>query len=280
MPLTLNPPPPTPIEPVTEVLHGVPVTDPYRWLEDQNSPRTRKWLDEQTVYTRAYLDAIPGRDRIRKRVEELLAVEVVSEPWKVGERYFYLKRLAYQQQPAIMMRDGHSGDEVVLVDPSERGGGTATSVNILNVSKDGNVLAYGVRQGGQYSQVVEFFGVDRMEVLPDRLPPGFVYGLVFSANGRSFYYSHEIVNCRHPNYRAVYRHEFNSPQEDSEIFVAGEDRKLHLALFGSANGRYLWYLAIQAGDSRRFRLYIQDLVHDKQPSKILENTGSGISASH
>src|SRR3982074_545055 len=72
MPLVLEQPPFTPVEPITEVLHGVEITDPYRWLEDQNSPRTRKWIDEQTAYTRAYLDGIPGRDRIRKRVEELL----------------------------------------------------------------------------------------------------------------------------------------------------------------------------------------------------------------
>src|SRR6266404_2037320 len=121
MPLTLNPPPPTPVEPVTEVLHGVPITDPYRWLEDQNSPRTRKWLKEQTAYTRAYLDAIPGRERIGKRIEQLLAVEVVSEPWKVGDRYFYLKRKPYQEQPVITMREGNSEEEIVLVDPAERG---------------------------------------------------------------------------------------------------------------------------------------------------------------
>src|SRR5260370_41663462 len=103
MSLVLSPPPTTPVEPVTEVLHGVPITDPYRWLEDQNSPRTRKWLEEQTAYTHAYLDAIPGRERIRKRVEELLAVDMVSEPWKVRGRYFFLKRTARPEQPAIVM---------------------------------------------------------------------------------------------------------------------------------------------------------------------------------
>src|SRR5882762_10638636 len=87
------PPPATPIEPVTEVLHGVEITDPYRWLEDQNSPRTRKWIEEQTAYTRAYLDAIPGRDRIPNRVGELLAdKDVISDPWHIGNRYFFLKR--------------------------------------------------------------------------------------------------------------------------------------------------------------------------------------------
>jgi len=65
-------PPYSSVEPVTEVLHGVPVTDPYRWLEDQESPRTREWLAAQTQYARAYLDAIPGRERIRERIRDLL----------------------------------------------------------------------------------------------------------------------------------------------------------------------------------------------------------------
>src|SRR6266852_3175092 len=108
---TVCQPPPTAANPVTDILHGVEITDPYRWLEDQHSPRTRKWLEEQTAYARTYLDAIPGRDRIRNRVEELLSAEVVSEPWKVGNRYFYLKRTAGGQQPIIMMSEGGSGDE-------------------------------------------------------------------------------------------------------------------------------------------------------------------------
>src|SRR5579864_1134674 len=107
MPPAVAAPPPTPVEPVTEILHGVEVTDPYRWLEDQNSPRTRTWLDEQAAYARAYLNAIPGREQIKKRVRELMAFkEVVSEPWNVGDRYFFLKRQADREQPAIVMRDG------------------------------------------------------------------------------------------------------------------------------------------------------------------------------
>src|SRR5229473_887285 len=106
MAMILDLPPPTPSEPVTDILHGVAITDPYRWLEDQNSPRTRKWLEEQAVYTRAYLDAIPGRERIRKRVSEFLSIPPVAEPWNVGNRFFYLKRHEDKEQPAIVMRDG------------------------------------------------------------------------------------------------------------------------------------------------------------------------------
>src|SRR6267378_7372774 len=118
MPLTVNPAPATIIEPVTEMLHDVQITDPYRWLEDQNSSRTRRWLGEQTAYTESYLCAVPGRERIRQRIEELLAVEVVSEPWKVGNKNIFLKRKAYQEQPVIMMVGPNTAEEIVLVDPN------------------------------------------------------------------------------------------------------------------------------------------------------------------
>src|ERR1700689_4582275 len=94
-------PPFSSIEPVTELFHGVPVTDPYRWLEDQNSPQTRRWLEEQTRYTSSYLDRIPMRKRIHKRVRELLAVETYDYVQKAHNRYFFRKRLPDQEQACV-----------------------------------------------------------------------------------------------------------------------------------------------------------------------------------
>jgi prolyl oligopeptidase len=83
MGLVLESPPHTPVEPVTENFHGIEVIDPYRWLEDQDSERTRRWIKGQTDYARSYLDAIPGRERVQKRIAELLAVETADAPLKV-----------------------------------------------------------------------------------------------------------------------------------------------------------------------------------------------------
>jgi len=124
-------PPQTQVEPVTELLHGVTITDAYRWLEDQDSPVTRNWLEEQTNYTRAYLNSVQGRDRIRGRVSQLFDVEVISEPWKAGNRYFFVKRVRGQEQPVLMMREGSSATEVRLVDPNERTEGTGAAIGIL-----------------------------------------------------------------------------------------------------------------------------------------------------
>src|SRR5262245_6324657 len=126
MSYTADAPPLTPVEPVVDALHGITVVDPYRWLEDQDASRTRKWLDEQSAYTRAYFDSIVRRDVVRQRVNELLAIPPVTEIWHAGKHYFFLKRQEDREQPAIVMRDGLFGQETILVDPVLRTTGTTT----------------------------------------------------------------------------------------------------------------------------------------------------------
>lgn len=135
MPKLMMAPPFSPIEPVTDVLHGIPVTDPYRWLEDQDAPRTRQWLSAQGEYARSYLDSIPGRNRIRERIRELVDVETYDSIQKVGQRYFFRKRQPGQEQPCIYFRDGADGRDQLLIDPAARGTGPYTAVKPLRVSQ-------------------------------------------------------------------------------------------------------------------------------------------------
>jgi prolyl oligopeptidase len=271
MALTLSPLPPTSIEPVTEILHGVAITDHYRWLEDQDSPRTREWLETQTTYTRAYLDAIPGRDRIRKRVEKLLDVEVISEPWTVGGRYFYRKRVAGGQQPVIMMRKGERGEEIALVDPAQTDATGTTAVNILTTSSDGTLLAYSVRQGGEDFYEVKFIDVETQEHLSDRLARGFCRGLVLTEDRSGFYYTHEPISANYTSYRAVFYHAFGTSNlEDKEIFVGGSDPELQLVLLSSPSGRRLGYYKLFKTDPKRIDFAVQDISVGTPPHWIVE----------
>ena len=211
MPPAVIAPPPTPVEPITEILHGVEITDPYRWLEDQNSPRTRAWIEEQRAYARAYFDAIPGREQIKDRVRELISCkEGISEPWNVGDRYFFLKRQQHTEQPVIVMRNGLFGEETVLVDPAVRATGTSTAVSIVAISHDARFLAYSVRQGGTDHSALEILDLERNTALPDHLPEGFCTGFVFAPDGIGFYYSHRAVHDPRPNYKAAVWHRFGS----------------------------------------------------------------------
>jgi prolyl oligopeptidase len=254
-------PPPTPVEPVTEIVHGVKITDPYRWLEDQNSPRTRKWLDEQAAYTRAYFSTIPYREQIRTRVRELLAVkEVISEPWNIGDRYVFLKRQEGTEQPVIVVRDGLFGSETVLVDPAQRGSGNSIAVFIAAISHDGHFLAYSVRQGGTDHSSLEILDVERGTVLPDRLPEGFCTGFIFAPDDTGFYYSHRDLHDPHPNYRAAFWHRFGTERsQDQETFFAGEEPNLNLGILDSPEAKLLAYAICFTGKPPRTSVYLQEM---------------------
>ena len=229
----LNLPPVSEQERVTEILHGVAVTDPYRWLEDQDSPRTRVWIEEQTRYARSYLHEIPGRELIRRRIREFLAVETYDSLQKVGSRYFFRKRLPHQEQPCIYMREGADGEDQLLIDPLERGTGKYTAVKPLQVSPDGRLLLYEVKEGGERTGTFELLDIDTRKRLPDFLPRGYLRGFAFAPDGKSFYYVHEAIDAERPFYRAAYHHVLGTPfSDDQEIFFAGEDEKIrHWTIF-------------------------------------------------
>ena len=231
MPKLIEAPPQSPIDGVTDTLHGVTVTDPYRWLEDQESPQTRAWLRAQTDYARAYLDSIPGRERIRARVRELLDVETYDSVQKVGSRYFFRKRLPNQEQPCIFFREGPDGEDQLLIDPAERATGRYTAVKPLRVSHDGRLLLYEVKEGGERTGTFEFLDVQSRTTLTDVLPRGFLRGFAFAPDSRSFYYVHEGAGAKRPHYRAAYHHVLGTSfGDDQQIFFAGDNDKLRLQI--------------------------------------------------
>ncbi len=231
MHVRLTPPPISEQEPVTETMHGVSVTDSYRWLEDQNSPRTRTWIEEQTCYARGYLDTIPGRALIRERIREFLAVETYDSLQISGGSYFFRKRLPDQEQPSIYMREGPDGEDHLLIDPSERGTGKYTAVKPLRVSPDRRLLLYEVKEGGERTGTFELLEIETRKRLPDLLPRGYLRGFAFAPDGKSFYYVHEVPEAKRPFHRAAYHHVLGTPaSEDQELFFAGEDEKIRLGL--------------------------------------------------
>jgi len=258
MPELVSSPPFSPVEPVTEVLHGVTVSDPYRWLEEQDSPRTRAWIEEQRSYARACLDSFPGRDRIRQRIQEFLAVETYDSLQKSGSRYFFRKRFPDQEQPCIYMRQGISGEEHLLVDPAEHGPGKYTAVKPLRVSPDGRLLLFEVKEGGERTGTFKLLEIESRRILPDVLQRGYLRGFAFAPDGKSFYYVHEALNSTRPYYRSVYHHILGTDfSQDEEIFHAGESEKLRLSLV--SEGIRLGFLVYHFGAKTRTNFYLGTL---------------------
>ena len=155
------------------------MVDPYRWLEDQDSTETRSWIAAENSYTHEQLDGWPGRSLLEKRIAELKKVESIHSPLERNGRLFYRRRSAEQEQYVIYMRQGAEGKEQLLVDPNPMSADHSTNVDIADVSKDGEVLAYMIRKGGKDETEVHLLEVDTRHELPDVLPEGLYFDLSF-----------------------------------------------------------------------------------------------------
>lgn len=181
--------PDAPVRPVTETLHGVTLTDPYRWLEEDQAPETRRFVDEQMRLTRSLLDPRADRAAFRQRLTELQRVEKTDVPFVRNGRYFYTKRPAAATREAIYFRASAGSEEVLLVDPAVAAGGDLGSVQLMGVSGDGRWVAYGVRAGGADEQEVRFLNADSRQERGVKLTASRYLEVDLTADGGMVYYS-------------------------------------------------------------------------------------------
>jgi len=261
-------PPLSRVEPVTETLHGVSMSDPYRWLEDPDSPNTREWIREQRHYARAYLNNIAGREVIRERVRQFLAVDTFDSLEKHGSRYFFRKRRAGQEQFGIYVREGLNGTDDLLVDPLARGTGIHTSVRPLRVSPSGRLLLYEIKQGGERMGIFEILDIESRQVLPDILPRGYLRGFAFAPDDKSFCYVHEAAERKGPTVCAAYQHVLGSKVGgDRLVFLSGQGARMSLI----AGGEQLGFLVSTLGERTLTSFYLARFSSDEAPTPLITN---------
>lgn len=248
-------PPPTRAEDVKETIHGVVVSDPYRWLEDQNSPETRAWIDAQNACTQSALKDLPGSHAISKRLSELIKVDTINLPTARGGRYFYSKRAAGQDLFVLYMRRGAAGAEEVLVDPATLSADHTTSVNFQGFSEDGKLVAYGVRKGGEDEVSMHLIDTETRKELPDSLPRARLSGASFKSDNSGFYYS-KLTDA---GMRAYYHAIGTSAEQDKVIFGEGYGGDKILSVDVSENGRYLLLMVFYGSACEKSEAYFQDL---------------------
>jgi prolyl oligopeptidase len=259
-------PPPTRQDDTVETIHGVPVADPYRWLEDQNSPETRSWIDAQDRCTDAALDSEPGRAQITKRLTELMKVDSFGPPIERNGSYFFRKRRSDQDLFVIYKRNGLQGSDEVLVDPHAMSADHSTSVNLMDVSHDGSLAAYNIRAGGQDEVTVHFVDTQTGKELPDQLPNANYFALSIQPDNRGVYYARTT-----PNGPRVYHHVMGfAAARDTEMFGKGNGPEKMISTILSEDGRYLLIDLVYGTGSTRTEIYFQD-VKNGGPVKPIVN---------
>jgi prolyl oligopeptidase len=176
---------------VVEMIHGVPVADPYRWLEDRDSRDTEGWLINQRQRFNDYIHALGRSEVLRSRVQEYLGIETIDQIGAVQGRYFYRKRRVGDQQPSIFVMDAITKIESLLVNPALLA--AFTSVGIHRVSACGRYLAYELKHGGEHSCAIHVLDVSTGEIFPEFLQRGRARGFAFRGASDGYYYCHETI---------------------------------------------------------------------------------------
>ena len=248
-------PPATRTDNVKETLHGVEVTDPYRWLEDQEAAETRAWIAAQNAYSDSVLSELPGVAGLKQRLTPLLKTDFIGTPVERGGRYFFSKRLADQEQSILYVRKGLSGRDEVLIDPNPMSADHTTSVSLAEVSDDGKMIIYRVRQGGEDETTLQAFDVKTRKNLSDSFPRARYFGISLTPDKSGLYYTKQTAAGPR-----VYYHKMGSdPASDAEIFGQGYGIEKIVSCAISLEGRYILYTVAYGSAADRTELYFQNL---------------------
>lgn len=264
--ITLPPPPVAAVKPVTDDYFGTKITDNYRWLEDAKSPETRAWIDEENKYTQQYLSQVKMLPEIKQGLTALERVDAYSMPTIAGGKYFFEKRLADENQASIYVRNQWGGKDERLIDATKLSADQNTAVSIFDVSSDGSLLVYGIKQGGADETEIHFLRVNEKTELTDMLPSGRYMAASLSPDHKGFYYArftHEGT--------FVWLHRFGTPVSSDEKIFGGEYRgeKLgELDLVGASvtdNHRYLIITIDHGVPATRQDILVKDLRRPDSP---------------
>ncbi len=154
---------------VTDTIFGTPVEDQYRWLEDDHSEETRKWIVAQNEVTRAFLDRLPGREQIRERITALTDYARITTPVKEAGKYFFFKNDGLQNQSVLFMSDSLNGEPRVLLDPNALSEDGTVALSGTKISPDGKYLIYKTSCSGSDWNEIFVKDIETGRTLPDHI---------------------------------------------------------------------------------------------------------------
>lgn len=249
----------------TDTYFGIKVADPYRWLEDDQSPETAKWVEAQNQVTFGYLEKIPYRLKIKERLEKLYNYPKYTAPFKRDEYFFFYKNDGLQNQNVLYVQKGLDGPPEVLIDPNKFSQDGTARMTTFVPSRDGKYAVYGISKGGSDWEEYFVMEVATKQTLPDSLKWIKTSGVVFQGNG--FFYSrydapepgHEL-SAKNENHK-VYFHRLGTPQSDDELVYAdpAHPQRVHLVVT-TLDKRFAILIISERGQGKKGNaLYVRDL---------------------
>ena len=255
----------------TDNYHGVAIADPYRWLEDPDSDETKAWVEAQNQITFGYLQQIPVREAIQKRLTQLWDYEKYSSPFKEGNRYFYFKNDGLQNQSVLYTLNALDDEPRVLLDPNKLSDDGTVALSGLSISEDGAWMAYGLSTSGSDWQEWRVREIETGEDTSDRLQWIKFSGASWTHDHKGFFYSrydepNEKTKLEDANYfQKLYYHRLGTNQAEDVLIYDRPDQKEWGFQGGvSEDGQYL-LISVWLGTDPRNLVFYKDLTAPDAP---------------
>jgi prolyl oligopeptidase len=259
----------------TDTLFGKIISDPYRWLEDDQSEKTKEWIETQNKLTFGYLDKIPYRDEINKRLSEIWNYERYTAPFQEGKYTYFFKNDGLQNQ-SVLYRQVDNGVAEIFLDPNSFSPDGTTSLGGIDFSKDGSLVAYQISEGGSDWRKVIVLDAETKKVVDDTLKDVKFSGLSWRGN-EGFYYSSydKPINASQLSAKTdqhkLFFHRLGALQsEDALIFGGSKTPRRYVGGGVSEDEQYLIITAATSTNGNE--LYIQDLKTKHAPIQAIVKT--------
>ena len=250
---------------------GVKLSDPYRWLESEprDDPAVRDWVGQENRLTRRYIDGLPGRETLKKRMQALFAHGRYMIPRKAGGRYFYGYNKGLQNQTPLYVRDGLNGAQRLLIDPNAWAEDGSDALAEWAPSPDGRFLLYAVQEAGSDWRTLKVLDVASARPLDDVVQWVKFSQLAWDGQGQGFFYSRfdaprEGAGSQSATVgQQLYYHRLGTAQAQDQLIYATPDqpRLSHTAQV-TQDGRWLVISSFQGTDPRR-ELHLAELTGGK-----------------
>lgn len=244
-----------------DIYFGTKVADPYRWLEDDLSTDTKKWIKEENTVTFNYLEQIPFREVFKKQLTDLWNYEKISAPFKKGIYSYFYKNDGLQQQ-SVLYRISIEGNEEVFINPNEFSKDGTTSLADISFSKDGSLCAYQISEGGSDWRKVIVINTQDKKQIGDTLFDVKFSGISWKTNEGFYYSSYDKPKgselSEKTDKHKLFFHQLGTAQKDDKLIFGGEQTPRRYIGGGvSEDGRFL--IISTAVSTTGNELYIQDL---------------------
>ena len=268
----------TPIYPLTARIEvndnyfGTKVADPYRWMENLDSPQVHQWVLAENAVSQPQLAALPQRPWLKRRLGELWNYERYEVPVHRGAHYFYLHNDGRQNQSVLFVADSLEASGRVLFDPNAVREDATVAVSDFEPSEQGAVVAYAISDGGTDWQIWRFRRVTDGSDFPEALHDTKFWGVSWARDGSGVYYS------RYPEVSvgkgddaarpAVYFHKLGTPQDADRLVYAIQDQTTRIPQARvTEDGRYL--VITQVEGTQKNGVVLMDLSHPGSPAQPL-----------